>query len=50
MGTVNDTISNVNSMLRTTLMFVLVAGAGYGGWLAYDLYNAPKHQLADKQA
>jgi hypothetical protein len=50
MGTVNDTISNVNSMLRTMLMLVLVAGAGFGGYWAYDLYNEPKKQLADKQA
>jgi hypothetical protein len=50
MGTVNETISNVNSMLRTVLMLVLVAAAGYGGYLAYDLYNEPKKKLADKQA
>lgn len=50
MGSVNDTISNVNSMLRTVLMFVLVASAGFGGYWAYDLYNEPKKQLADKQA
>jgi hypothetical protein len=50
MGRVNDTISNVNSMLRTVLMFVLVAAAGFGGYTAYDLYNEPKKRLADKQA
>jgi hypothetical protein len=50
MGKVNETIGTVNSMLRTLLMLVLAAGAGYGGWLAYDLYNEPKQQLADKQA
>jgi hypothetical protein len=50
MGRVNDTISNVNSMLRTVLMFVLVAAAGFGGYTAYDLYNEPKKRLAEKQA
>ena len=50
MGNVNETISNVNSMLRTLLMFVLVAAAGWGGYFAYDLYNEPKKKLADKQA
>lgn len=50
MGTVNNTISNVNSMLRTLLMLVLVGAAGVGGYLAYGLYNAPLKQLADKQA
>jgi hypothetical protein len=37
-------------MFRTMLMLVLAAAAGYGGWIAYGLYNEPKQQLADKQA
>ena len=50
MGRVNDTISNVNSALRNLLLMVLIGGAGVGGYKAYDLYNAPRQQLADKQA
>jgi len=50
MGRVNDTVGTVNTTLRTLLMLVLVAGAGLGGYKAYDLYNEPRQQLADKQA
>jgi hypothetical protein len=50
MGRVNDTISNVNSAIRNVLLMVLIAGAGLSGYKAYDLYNAPRQQLADKQA
>lgn len=48
MGRVNDTISNVNSAVRNLLLVVLIGGAGYGGYKAYDLYNEPKKQLAEK--
>jgi hypothetical protein len=50
MGRVNDTISNVNSAMRNLLLLVLIGGAGYGGYKAYDLYNKPQQQLLDKQA
>lgn len=50
MGSVNDTISNFNSVLRNVLLMILIAGAGVGGYKAYDLYNAPRQQLANKQA
>jgi hypothetical protein len=50
MGRVNDTISNVNSAMRNLLLMVIIVGAGIGGYKAYDLYNAPRQQLADKQA
>ena len=50
MGRVNDTVGTVNSTLRTLLMLVLVGGAGVGGYKAYELYNEPRKQLADKQA
>ena len=49
MGKVNETLKTVNSTLRTMLMVVLVGGAGYGGYLAYDLYNEPQKKLAEKQ-
>jgi len=48
MGRVNDTISNVNSAMRNLLLLVLIGGAGFGGYKAYDLYNAPQKQLAEK--
>lgn len=50
MGRVTETVSTVNSALRTLLMLVLVAGAGVGGYKAYELYNEPRKQLDDKQA
>jgi hypothetical protein len=50
MGRVNDAISNVNSAVRNLLLAVIIAGAGIGGYKAYDLYNAPRQQLSDKQA
>lgn len=50
MGRINETIHNVNTTLRTLLMLVLVSGAGLGGYKAYELYNEPQQQLADKQA
>jgi hypothetical protein len=48
MGRVNDTISNVNSAVRNLLLLVLIGGAGVGGYKAYDLYNKPKVELAEK--
>jgi hypothetical protein len=50
MGRVNDTISNVNSAMRNLLLLVLIGGAGYGGYKAYDLYNEPQKELKEKQA
>ena len=51
MGRVNDTISNVNSAVRNLLLAVLIGGAGYGGYKAYDLfYSEPQKQLKEKQA
>jgi hypothetical protein len=50
MGRVNDTISNVNSAMRNLLLLVLIGGAGYGGYKAYDLYNEPQKQLKEQQA
>ena len=47
---VNSTLHNVNTTLRTMLMLVLVGGAGYGGYKAYEFYNEPHQQLADKEA
>src|SRR5688500_6654407 len=49
MGAMNQTISNVNTTLRTLLMLVLVGGAGVGGYKAYEVYNKPQRQLASTQ-
>ena len=49
MGAMNQTISNVNTTLRTLLMLVLVGGAGIGGYKAYEVYNKPQRQLANTQ-
>lgn len=49
MGRVNDTISNVNSAIRNLLLAVLVGGAGFAGYIGYDLYNEPRQQLQEKE-
>jgi hypothetical protein len=49
MGGVNETIKTINSAFRTLLAMVVVAGAGYGGYLGYALYNEPQKKLAEKQ-
>jgi multidrug efflux pump subunit AcrA (membrane-fusion protein) len=49
MGAMNQTISNVNTTLRTLLMLALVGGAGVGGYKAYEVYNKPQRQLASTQ-
>lgn len=50
MGRVNDTISNINAAVRTLLLTVLIGGAGFGGYKAYELYNEPQQKLAEKEA
>ena len=49
MGRVNDTISNVNAAIRNLLLAALVGGAGFAGYIGYDLYNAPRQQLQEKE-
>jgi hypothetical protein len=46
---VHDAIKTANSTLRTLLATVVVAAAGYGGYVGYALYNEPQQQLAAKQ-
>jgi hypothetical protein len=47
---VHDAIKTANSALRTLLAAVIVAGAGYAGYIGYALYNEPQQRLAEKQA
>jgi hypothetical protein len=49
MGRVNDTISNVNAAIRNLLLAVLVGGAGFAGYIGYDLYNEPRQKLQEKE-
>lgn len=49
MGRINETVRTFNSILRTTLFGVLLAGAGFAGWKGYSLYNEPQEKLAEKQ-
>jgi hypothetical protein len=49
MGRINETVRTVNSAVRTLLFGVLLAGAGFGGWKAYSIYNEPQKKLDAKQ-
>jgi len=49
MGRITETVHTANSLLRTLLLSVLVAGAGLAGWQGYSLYNEPQEKLAKKQ-
>lgn len=49
MGGVNETISNINSAIRNVLLALLVGGAGFGGYKAYELYNEPQQKLQEKE-
>ncbi|MEM8944604.1 MAG: hypothetical protein AAGD11_05415 [Planctomycetota bacterium] len=49
MGKINEAVKTANSALRTFLLAVLVAGAGFVGWQAYSLYNEPQQKLQEKQ-
>ena len=49
MGRINETVRTVNSAVRTVLFGLLLAGAGYGGWKAYSIYNEPQKKLDAKQ-
>lgn len=49
MGKTGEAISLFNSTARTLLMAVVVAGVGFGGFQAYQAYNAPRRELAGMQ-
>lgn len=48
MGRISETVRTFNSVLRTLLFGVLLAGAGFAGWKGYSLYNEPQEKLAEK--
>lgn len=49
MGKINETVKTANSAIRTLLLAILVACAGFAGWQGYSLYNEPQKKLAEKQ-
>ena len=44
-----ETLSTVNSFLRTLLVMVIVGGVGMGGWYGYTTYNHNRNQLQSIQ-
>jgi len=49
MGRIHETVATANAVARTLMLAVAMAAAGGAGWKAYDLYNKPHLQLAEKQ-
>ena len=51
MGKMLDTISTINSAVRTALALVVCGGLGTGGFYAYNTYNAQeiKARLAESK-
>ena len=44
-----ETISTINSAVRTLLALVVCGGLGYGGWYAYNTYHAKENAVRDAQ-
>jgi hypothetical protein len=44
-----ETVRTFNSLVRTLLFGILVAGAGFVGWQGYTLYYEPRQRLAEQQ-
>ncbi len=49
MGKIIDSVHTFNSLVRTLLFGILVAGAGFIGWQGYSLYWEPRQKLAEQQ-
>jgi hypothetical protein len=49
MGKINDSVRTFNSVARTLLFAVLLAGAGLTGWTGYSLYYEPQQKLVEQQ-
>jgi hypothetical protein len=49
MGKINDSVRTFNSVARTFLFAVLLAGAGLTGWTGYSLYYEPQQKLVEQQ-
>src|SRR4029453_133268 len=50
MGRVMDSLSTINSFLRTLLALVVVGGVGTAGWYGYSTYHAKEFEAAKKAA
>ena len=50
MGRVIDSLSTINSFVRTLLALVVVGGAGTAGWYGYSTYHAKEFEAAKKTA
>jgi len=49
MGKINESVRTFNSLMRTFLFGVLLAGAGLVGWKGYSLYYEPQQKLDEQQ-
>ena len=38
MARITETVSTINSLIRTVLAVAILSGVGYASWLAYDAY------------
>lgn len=50
MARITETVSTINSLIRTVLAVVILSGVGYAGWLAYDAYQQDNTELQAKVA
>lgn len=49
MGRIIESVRTFNSLLRTLLFGLLMAGAAYVGWEGYRLYFEPRQKLAEQE-
>ena len=49
MGHFRDSLTLINSVVRTLLLGILIVGSGWAGYSAYSIYHEPQKKLAEKQ-
>jgi multidrug efflux pump subunit AcrA (membrane-fusion protein) len=49
MARITDTVTTINTTIRTLLATVLLGGVGFAGWLAYDAFHQGDAELKAKQ-